>query len=101
MEQYIKKSTLVAEIEKLLRKDKYSTEYVNGKKYALKKILSFLDTLEVKEADLEDTKKEELAQKYVDYTFKRHNIDANSKEGLLIYYAFVHGMNKCLTQLRA
>lgn len=51
MEQYIKKSTLVAEIEKLLRKDKYSTEYVNGKKYALKKILSIIDTLKVKEVE--------------------------------------------------
>ena len=51
--------------------------------------------------DLEDAKKEELRQKYVDYTFKRHNIDANSKEGQLIYYAYMHGINQCLTQLRA
>jgi hypothetical protein len=50
MEQYISKSALVAEIEKELNTTKkYSTEYVNGKKYALKKILSFLDTLEMKE----------------------------------------------------
>ena len=52
MEQYIDKSALVAEIEKELNTTKkYSTEYVNGKKYALKKILSFLDTLEVKEIE--------------------------------------------------
>lgn len=54
MAQYINKSALVAEIEKKLNSCKtYSTEYVNGKKYALKSILSFLDTLEVKELDLE------------------------------------------------
>ena len=54
MTKLIDKSALVAEIEKELNTTKkYSTEYVNGKKYALKKILSFLDTLEVKEVDLE------------------------------------------------
>ena len=50
MKHLIDKDALVAEIEKELNTTKkYSTEYVNGKKYALKKILSFLDTLEVKE----------------------------------------------------
>ena len=49
MKQYIDKSALVAEIEKLLHKDKHSNEYISGKKYALIKILSFIDTLEVKE----------------------------------------------------
>ena len=54
MNQYISKSALIAEIEKELNTTKkYSTEYVNGKKYALKKILSFIDTLEAKEVDLE------------------------------------------------
>ena len=53
MTQYIDKSALVTEIEKELNTTKkYSTEYVNGKKYALKKILSFLDTLEVKSNDV-------------------------------------------------
>lgn len=52
MNQYINKAALVAEIEKELNTTKkYSTEYVNGKKYALNKILSFLDTLEVKEVE--------------------------------------------------
>ena len=50
----IDKDALVAEIEKELNTTrKYSTEYVNGKKYALKKILSFLDQLDVKEVDLD------------------------------------------------
>ena len=54
MRHLINKDAVVAEIEKELNTTKkYSTEYVNGKKYALKKILSFLDTLEVKEVDLE------------------------------------------------
>ena len=54
MKQYIDKSALVAEIEKELNTTKkYSTEYVNGKKYALNKILSFLDTLEMKEVEEE------------------------------------------------
>ena len=55
MKAYIDKTALIAEIEKELNTTKkYSTEYVNGKKYALKKILSFLDTLEVKEVDSTD-----------------------------------------------
>ena len=55
MVKYINKSVLVAEIEKELNATKkYSTEYVNGKKYALKKILSFIDTLEAKEVDTEN-----------------------------------------------
>lgn len=29
--------------------------------------------------------------KYIDYTFKRHGIDPDSKEGQLIYYAYGHG----------
>ena len=56
MTQYIDKEKLVAEIEKELNTTKkYSTEYVNGKKYALKKILSFLDTLEVKQDTVHGT----------------------------------------------
>ena len=52
--ELIDKTALVAEIEKELNTaKKYSTEYVNGKKYALNNILSFIDTLEVKEVELE------------------------------------------------
>lgn len=71
-----------------------------GKYTALESLKDYVDTLEVKEEDIEDSIKETLAQKYVDYTFKRHNIDPESKEGQLIYYAYMHGMNQCLTQLR-
>lgn len=63
-------------------------------------IESSIKKLEVKVLELDDSRKEELAQKYIDYTFKRHDIDANSKEGQLIYYAYMHGMNQCLDQLR-
>ena len=64
-------------------------------------LLCFIDTLEVKEVDLEDSVKETLAQKYINYTFKRYNIDPESKEGQLIYYAYMHGINQCLNQLKA
>ena len=51
---YIDKDALVAEIEKELNTTKkYSTEYVNGKKYALKKILSLIDNIKEKEVDLD------------------------------------------------
>lgn len=49
------------------------------------------DTLQT----IEDDKKEELAQEYVNHTYKRYNIDADSIGGKLIYYAFMHGMNQC------
>lgn len=67
MKQYINKSALVAEIEKKLNSCKtYSTEYVNGKKYALKSLLSFLDTLGVKEVEEEPVSNdlEEAARNY-------------------------------------
>ncbi len=109
MEQYIKKSAVVAEIERFKKeegwcqvgKDTADVYYARGFRFACERIINVLDTLEMKEVELEDAKKEELAQEYIDYIFKRHNINANSKEGQLIYYAFMHGMNQCLTQLRA
>lgn len=68
MKAYIDKSAVVAEIEKELNTTKkYSTEYVNGKKYALNKILSFLDTLEMEETEEEPISNdlEEAADNYV------------------------------------
>lgn len=55
MTQYIDKSALVAEIERLEKKNKKS-EYVYDSldtEYTLKSIISFINTLEVKEVDLE------------------------------------------------
>jgi hypothetical protein len=63
-------------------------------------ILSFLETLETKDINMDDTKKEEMSQEYIGYTFKRHNIDADSKGGQLIYHAYMHGINHCLNELR-
>ena len=122
MEQYIPKTAVLAEIENLLDKGKYHEEYDcayrdgnNGALYALK---GKLDALEVKEMqeesvseDLEEAceqlaenarkhKAESLAQKYINYIFRRHNIDPESREGQLIYYAYIHGMNQCLDQLK-
>lgn len=102
----IYREAVVAEIGKRIKAipigetDKRLKAVYGNEAFVLNDLLSFLDTLEVKEVDLEDTKKEELAQKYIDYTFKRHNIDPDSREGQLIYYAYIHGMNQCLTQLR-
>ena len=58
MKQLIDKSTLVAEIEKNKNemepeRDWHFDEYTNGYLDALKQTLSFLDTLETKEVDLE------------------------------------------------
>ena len=56
MAHYIDKSALVAEIERLKQKNNESENvYDFGTEHALKSILSFLDTLEVKEKDLELT----------------------------------------------
>lgn len=53
MEQYIKKSTLVAEIERLIKSPiLYKSENVETRISVLEYLLSFLDTFEVKEVDL-------------------------------------------------
>ena len=54
MEQYIKKSALVAEIERRRKEWRYgSSTEAKFKREECDDILSFLDTLEVKEVDLE------------------------------------------------
>ena len=81
MRHLINKDAVVAEIEKELNTTKkYSTEYVNGKKYALNKILSFLDTLEVKEVEEEPVSEDlgEAANTYVDNWYKLNNLDKES-----------------------
>ena len=103
MEQYINKNAIVAEIEKR-KNESWLGSYTKEKGIVFditNEILSFLDTLEIKEINLEDNIKENLAQKYINYIVKKHNIDPDSKEGQLIYYAYIHGMNQCLSQLKA
>lgn len=81
MRHLINKDAVVAEIEKELNTTKkYSTEYVNGKKYALNKILSFIDTLEVKEVEEEPVSEDlgEAANTYVDNWYKLNNLDKES-----------------------
>ena len=69
MTQYIDKSALVAELDKL-----YNLEYDNtsdlscGKKIMLRDILLFLNTLEVKEVDL-DKEKDDYWNKLCDDEF--------------------------------
>ena len=53
MKQYISKSALVAEIEKLKDKVSDSSSYCNGWQHALRMLELSIDTLEVKEVDLE------------------------------------------------
>lgn len=57
MEQYISKATLVAEIENLIDKNKYHDVYENtfrdGNNSALYALKGRIDTIEVKEVDLE------------------------------------------------
>lgn len=104
--ELIDKAAVLAEIERRIKTNKEcmlglrNLDYYQGKVDALNDTISFLDSIEVKEVNLEDSIKESLAQKYIDYTFKRHNIDPESKEGQLIYYAYMHGMNQCLNQLK-
>lgn len=61
MEQYISKSALVAEIERLKKnegwcqvgKDTADVYYARGFRFACERIISFIDTLEVKEVDFD------------------------------------------------
>lgn len=54
MAQYIDKSAVIAEIDRELESiSNASTNFALGRKMELANILSFLDTLEVKEVDLE------------------------------------------------
>lgn len=56
MKQYIDKSALLAEIERIENELKYEifTDEFLGKRWFCKHIKSFLDALEAKEADLEN-----------------------------------------------
>ena len=48
---------------------------------------------------LTESKKEELAQKYIDYICKRDGLDQESREAQVIYFAYMHGINHCLGEL--
>lgn len=65
MKQLIDKSAVIAEIEKNKNemepeRDWHFDEYTNGYLDALKQILSFIDTIEVKEVDLNEEYIEEI-----------------------------------------
>jgi hypothetical protein len=98
--ELIDKDALVAEIDKRIT-DAPINNIGHQRVWAYNDVKDILNNLEVKEVDLEDSIKETLAQKYVDYIFRRHDIDPESKEGMLIYYAYMHGMNQCLDKLKA
>ena len=74
----INKDALVAEIENIRKHYIERDDFDNGWNFALNKVLSFLDTLEVKEADLEE-KATQLSQKYFpdeENIWARPNIEA-------------------------
>jgi len=56
MAKYIDKDAVVAEIERIKHETNYEpfTDEVFGKRYVCGSLLSFLDTIEVKEVDLDD-----------------------------------------------
>ncbi len=70
MEQYINKAALVAEIDRELESiSNASTNFALGRKMELANILSFLDTLEVKEVDIN----KEISQ-FIDTNFEKDTI---------------------------
>ena len=52
MKQYIDKAALVAEIER--RRNDYINSFMTEQVYMLNNVLDFLDTIEVKEVDLDE-----------------------------------------------
>ena len=64
------------------------------------KAKAYDDAIKKAESLYNETKKEELAQKYMDYISERHGISQYSKEWLLVFYAYIHGMNACLKELK-
>ena len=86
MAQYILKSALVAEIEKLLDKGKYHEEYDcayrDGNNSALYALKGRIDTLEVKEVDL--CKEEERIWK--DFNMGERHLSKNDLEKISKYF---------------
>ena len=80
MKQYIDKSALIAEIKKIEHEINYEpfTDEVFGKRYVCKSLLSFIDTLEVKEVNLENSVKGRIDYPLIGHDFP--NIYPNYKE---------------------
>ena len=83
MERYINKDAVVAEIKKRIK------EHHSGYLVCLKDILSFINTLETKEVDLEE-KATQLSQKYFpdeENIWARANIEAQKCKSACIEMA--------------
>ena len=84
MEQYINKAAVVAEIERRVKVNKEcmlglrNLDYYQGKVDALNDTISYLDTLEVKEVDLENSVKGRIDYPIIGSDFP--NIYPNYKE---------------------
>ena len=90
MEQYISKSALVAEIEKLKGKVSDSSSYCNGWQHALRMLELSLDTLEVKEAYMDLTSG-------IDDILEKNGINPNTTGAKIIKEAFYKATDKRLT----
>ena len=75
----INKDALVAEIENIRKHYIERDDFDNGWNFALNKVLSFLDTLEVKEVDLEDTMNETKDEAMRDIAWKVHVMISKGK----------------------
>jgi len=78
MAQYIDKSAVVAEINRVLN-SYHPTEITSGR-YALVDLRDFLDTLEVKDVDLEKEIEEQITQYYNDCEQKLKEMDDNDND---------------------
>ena len=74
MTQYIDKATVVAEINRVL--NSYDPNQITSGRYALASLRDFLDTLEVKEVDLE----KELKSWLVDDEYYEKYVEADIRE---------------------
>ena len=89
MAQYIKKSAIVAEIERrnvickkvaLDLRTQENKDYYQGKAEAYKEVLDILDTLEVKEVDLCKEIEEQITKYYNDCEQKLKEMDDNDND---------------------
>ena len=83
MTQYISKSALVAEIEKIIPQRAYEretlhSEFVRGQRVAYNKVLSFIETFAVKEVDLESEIENVRKSHFINSDFDKATLDGRN-----------------------
>ena len=89
MEQYISKSALVAELEKIRAKwFGINNDFADGQKGALTDVLSLINTLEVKEVDLEKEIDDYMAKEWEGIEEDKHfyNMIKNDLSDIAKYF---------------